>query len=269
MIVTDKFVFLHLHKSGGTFLNKVISTLFPTAKEIGYHYPMSMIPQEYRHLPVLGVVRNPWDFYVSYYAFQQYHIAQAETIIGNLSQKEYQLLVEKGIDFRERVDILFDEMSNKGTLDFHETTTNLLNLGTPTGKLDEVLELMPTELGRRHRFSPRQTEGGRGQNVTQNDLESIRGTEDGFYTFLWKRMFGTGEGVYFAKMENLRQDFMDFLLGLGVDVNQDIEDLILSAHPANVSKHQHYSSYYTPELETLVRQRDSFLVNRFGFDFLK
>ena len=70
MIVTDKFVFVHFPRTGGTFITAVIMRLFPSAREIGYHLPRFLLPNEYSHLPVLGGVRNPWEFYVSWY----YHV---------------------------------------------------------------------------------------------------------------------------------------------------------------------------------------------------
>jgi hypothetical protein len=30
-------------------------------KPIGYHYPYAMLPAEHADLPVVGMVRNPWD----------------------------------------------------------------------------------------------------------------------------------------------------------------------------------------------------------------
>ena len=63
MLVTDKFVFVHLPRSGGTFVYEVVRKFFPSALEIGYHLPRSLLPKEYGHLPVLGTVRNPWEFY--------------------------------------------------------------------------------------------------------------------------------------------------------------------------------------------------------------
>ena len=44
MIVTPRFVFLHLHKSGGTFVNESVMKFVPDARQIGYHLPRSMIP---------------------------------------------------------------------------------------------------------------------------------------------------------------------------------------------------------------------------------
>ena len=69
MIVTDKFVFVHLPRTGGTFVSEVIRKFFPSAHEIGHHLPRELLPREYSHLPVLGTVRNPWEFYVSLYHY--------------------------------------------------------------------------------------------------------------------------------------------------------------------------------------------------------
>jgi len=44
MIVTDRFVFLHLHKSGGTFVNECLLRFLPDARQVGYHLPRSMTP---------------------------------------------------------------------------------------------------------------------------------------------------------------------------------------------------------------------------------
>ena len=69
MIVTDKFVFVHLPRTGGTFVSEVIRKFFSSAHEIGHHFPLKLLPTKYSHLPVLGTVRNPWEFYVSWYHY--------------------------------------------------------------------------------------------------------------------------------------------------------------------------------------------------------
>ncbi|MGD1913891.1 MAG: hypothetical protein ACFB2X_24545 [Rivularia sp. (in: cyanobacteria)] len=265
MIITNNFVFVHLHKSGGTFVGKTILKLFPEARQIGYHYPITMIPPEYQNLPVLGVVRNPWDFYVSYYAFQKSLVAKFEAEKGNLSQTEYQSLVDRGIDPRNGIDILFDVLSNEGKLDFFQTTTNFLNLGSPAGKLDEVLELMPAELGRRGKFTPIQKQGFRGMNIIRDDLEKIRDTGKGFYTFLFEHIYGIENNVYFARMETLRQDLINILQQFGIEINQLKQEFIKSAARENVSNHKNYLSYYTAELENLVKEKDALVIDKFDY----
>ena len=103
MIVTDKFVFVHLPRSGGTFVSDVIKKFFPSAHEIGYHLPRAVLPTEYSHLPVLGAVRNPWEFYASWY---YHHVSP----IG-------------------MPPLFCSLVARIGKLDFEGTTRNALNLG--------------------------------------------------------------------------------------------------------------------------------------------
>jgi len=62
MIVTDKFVFVHFPRTGGTFVTDMVMKFFPSAREIGYHLPISLLPKEYSHLPVLGQSAIPGNF---------------------------------------------------------------------------------------------------------------------------------------------------------------------------------------------------------------
>jgi hypothetical protein len=128
MIVTDKFVFVHFPRTGGTFITDVIMRFFPSAQEIGYHLPRSLLPDEYSHLPVLGSVRNPWDFYVSWY----YHVWP-----------------------RDAATPLHSWLSENGTKQFAGATRNALNLGTDNDRLDALIENLPDEVDYRKRNIPK------------------------------------------------------------------------------------------------------------------
>ena len=116
MIVTDKFVFVHLPRSGGTFVSDVIRKFFPSAHEIGHHLPRELLPREYSHLPVLGTVRNPWEFYVSLYHY---------------------------VWPRDAASMLVSWMSENGRLGFIGSIRNLLNLGVNDERLDVLIEMLP------------------------------------------------------------------------------------------------------------------------------
>ena len=62
MYRADEFVFIHMFRMGGTTCIGQIN-----ATNIGYHLPYSMLPEQLSYLPVVGVVRNPYDWYVSVY----------------------------------------------------------------------------------------------------------------------------------------------------------------------------------------------------------
>lgn len=114
MIITDRFVFVHLPKTGGTFVEGVLESihrargdrvvecrwrkpsrlrglvgqvgrklglgrtrpgtfiklLHPRDGVYSHHGPVSRIPPEHAGKPVLSVLRNPYDWYVSQYEFK-------------------------------------------------------------------------------------------------------------------------------------------------------------------------------------------------------
>lgn len=70
MLIHDRFVVLHLQKTGGTFLTKVLEReLEGSLTKRGAHQGWRAIPPEAADRPVLAFVRNPWDWYVSWYHF--------------------------------------------------------------------------------------------------------------------------------------------------------------------------------------------------------
>jgi hypothetical protein len=67
MFVSDCFVFLHVPKTGGTFVQKILARHLPMEQVNGRHSSYRDLSEEQRALPVLCIVRNPWDWYVSWY----------------------------------------------------------------------------------------------------------------------------------------------------------------------------------------------------------
>ena len=257
MIVTDQFVFVHLHKSGGSFVNKVIMELFPNNQTISYHYPMRLIPDEYRHLPVLGTVRNPWSFYVSYYLMQ--------TTWFPMTEKERQELIAQGFE-PPMIDIMFEILSNEKRYGFEDTITNMLNLGIQNNsQLNKLLDAMPTKRNTSRKNSPPVTpERFLGKNIIQKDLEKIRGTAEGEYTFLFKHMYHNCNKVHFLKMENLREDLVNFYEQQHIKFDKEY---ILKTSPENEGTDGSYRKYYTPKLKKLVQERDAFIIKRFKYEF--
>jgi hypothetical protein len=230
MIVTDKFVFVHLPRTGGTFVTDMIMKFFPSAREIGYHLPIALLPKEYSQLPVLGAVRNPWDFYVSWY----YHIWPRD--IGKP---------------------LFSWLTDDCKLQFEGAIQNALNLGVNENRLDALIEKLPDVVDYRTRNIP---------NITKDSIRKVRGTGMGYYTFRFNQLFGNADNIFFCQQERLRSDLIKFLEQVDA-ATEGIRRYILDSEKVNTADHKHYSTYYTPDLADLVLVRDRSLIERFGYTF--
>jgi hypothetical protein len=230
MIVTDEFVFVHLPRSGGTFVSEVIRKFFPSAYEIGHHLPRELLPKEYSHLPVLGTVRNPWDFYVSLYHY---------------------------VWPKDAASVLVSWMSENGSLGFKGSLRNLLNLGVDDERLDVLIDMLPERLDSSKRNIP---------SANKDTMRRVRGTGVGYYTFRLNQMFGNADDVVFCRLETLSHDLVAFFEAIGT-ATDELRDYLQGSGKVNASKHLHYSTYYTPELEQLVSLRDRPLIERFGYFF--
>jgi len=233
MIATDRFVYVHLHKSGGSFVNECLMRFFPDARQIGYHLPLSLLPAPLHALPVLGFVRSPWSYYVSWYAFQ--------------SQ-------------RPRPNALFRCVSDDGTLDFSASVRNLAGLGDDQARLDRLLGLLPDRYG----------DAGFGLNLPAFALAPIRGSGLGFYSFLFRYMY-TSPGIEPAigRCENLRADLLAFFARVGAPVFGELREFVETAAPRNTSAHGDWREYYDRELADFVAERDATVIERFGYEFAR
>lgn len=228
MIVTDDFVFLHLHKSGGSFANEFLLRFFPTARQIGYHLPWSLVPASHAHLPALGLVRNPWSYYVSWYTFQ--------------SQ-------------RPRQNALFRILSDDGRLDFDATLRNMLALGTTGARLDTLVATLPPGYG------------DSGLNLPGPALAQIAGSGRGFYSFLYRHMYNGTARVFIARMEHMRDELFKMLVAAGRTVTDPMREWLATAPARNTSAHGRYADFYEPALRDLVAERDAEIIAAHGYRF--
>jgi hypothetical protein len=77
MLVTDQFVFLHVPKAGGTFVQTVLGEHLPVVDldsilpaPAWTHASFRDLPPELQALPAFCVIRNPWDWYVSWFHYE-------------------------------------------------------------------------------------------------------------------------------------------------------------------------------------------------------
>ena len=228
MIATGHLVFLHLHKSGGTFVNEGLLRFVPEARIIGYHLPRKLIPVSLAHLPVVGLVRNPWSYYVSWYSFQSR---------------------------RHEPNPLFRVLSDEGRLDFEGTLRNMLDLGSGGAHLPRLVAALPRDYTHR------------GLNLPGVALAGIHESGLGFYSWLYRYMYNGPGILHIVRMERMRDELNSTLKGVGQPVSEHLRTYIEGAPSLNTSEHTRYSDYYSADLAKRVSNRDGELIERFGYRF--
>ncbi len=228
MIVTDRTVFLHLHKSGGTFVNALLMRCIPSAQMVGYHLPYRELPEQFRDLPVLGTVRSPWGYYVSWFHFQ-----------AGLQQPN----------------VLYLICSDGGKLGFAPTIANLLGLSGDERRLAMFERALPDHFT------------NAGLNMTKKCVGELRERNLGFYSFLHERLYAGAKAPRIMRMETLREDLREALLALGHLPNECAERFLVQAPPLNASRHEVPASYFDEGLADLVAERDRTVIERYGYAF--
>ena len=179
MIATERFVFIHMHKTGGQTINTVISRCFPQHQIVGYHFPFALLPANLRELPLIGFVRNPWDWYVSWYAFNRRPRTQ---------------------------NALFAVCSNGGKSNFKTTIRNLVSLGDSSDRSRRMRRALVSVF-------PATLRGNRGVGLSKDCIRKFEENETGYCTWQFQRMIGGAplEQRHVGRFENLLQDFTDIL----------------------------------------------------------
>ena len=229
MIVTPQFVYIHLHKTGGTFVNESLLRFVPGAELIGYHLPRHLIPEEARDRPVLGFVRSPWSYYVSWYHFQ------FTRPMGNP---------------------LFNITSDYRRRGFKDTVRNLVELADNAELLDAILPLLPNVYV------------DRGINLPRFALERIRGSGLGFFSFLHQYMYsGAITPIHVGRNEKLREHLLRFFDQTGISASPELRHHIAEHERRNASEHEAYTRYYDDELRDLISRRDASVIDLYGYRY--
>jgi hypothetical protein len=238
MIVTEHFVYIHTSRTAGTFLNKLILEHMPGAQMIQYHGHLRDLPRDFSHLPVIGFVRNPWDWYVSMY-----------------------------FDYRRKQQYVFQIMSQGGVLGFEETVARFLNLGDRSAESQKLLTTLentaPAVINAQ--TPPRHGRPGLRSKYFANFPENF-----GYYSWLFQLMFVSSKPhrIHIGRFENLREEALRLFEETGAPITEKIRIYLKDTGPLNDSKRPvYYAEGYTPSLRQLVADKEKDLINQFDYEF--
>jgi hypothetical protein len=101
LFVTPYFVYVHVPKTGGNFMRDFAKRHFEiiwTSDLPGtqmQHVPYDTLPPEYTDLPAISFVRNPWDYYVSQWAWLIEH--GHESRMAQAARRSFKEFVQTGV----------------------------------------------------------------------------------------------------------------------------------------------------------------------------
>ncbi len=238
MIVTNHFVYIHVSRSAGTFLNKLILQHIPGARMLQYHGHLTDLPAEYSDLPVIGFVRNPWDWYVSMY-----------------------------YDHRRKPQFVFRVLSENGTLGFEETVSRFLTLGENS---DQSQMLRQRLIDRAPDVINKQTPPAlRNPGLRSAHFRNYC-QDQGYYSWLFQFMFESvrTHQIHIGRFENLREEALRLFEETGTPITNNISSYLKSGRKLNVSPRPNYFvGAYPPDLEKLAAEKEKYLIDRFGYEF--
>ena len=251
MLIADEFTFVHLPKTGGTFVTRLLKeTLVPSAvlrglhevrrkyglaipgvryryRELDKHLFVRRMPADARDRPLVTSVRNPLDLYVSQFKFGWWRENPDKWFAAPAAA-----IADHG-----PVDDWTFETFVRGTLDHSHWATKYPVSPDAPGRFAAEWA---------HFFCPRPAEVFSSGDVGEQ------------LAALTAQM----PPVRYLHQETLNDDLADFLVDLGVDADRVAEVRSHAPILPGARRRPHgegWPKHYTPELESLVRDREKLL----------
>ncbi len=275
MFVTDKLVFVELHKTGGTHICSLLADLVGGVQE-GKH---NRLNEKYKDRFILGSIRNPWDWYVSLWAYGcagegsvysqtvrrydfNYYYRQLPKEMGKNWLSPYEWLKQIMTDSKKPVDLW------RWCYEDHDDPERFRCwLGLLLGEGRQY------DIGEGFGFSSFSSEFG---ILTYRYLK--------LFTHLDERLYSKNEVVdmgqldciwdefshvdYVVRNENLEEDFALALEQAGIDITDEQRVQLFSRgkKKINTSKRREAAYYYNQKTLDLVAAKERFIIERYGYD---
>lgn len=278
MLVADGIVYLQLQKTGCSHIEKLLQFIFPQVKSMGKHY---RAPKDFdlRSRYVLGSVRNPWAWYLSYWSYSAlgrggpFLRTTAPRSIARVLQDE-RMKNCRGALVRSPQQVLqacYAEAQRQR--DLWRSLYDIENA-------DAFRQWLWLILDERHKYDLFQDYG-------HSPMSRTTGLFSYLYLFLYTR---EGHRLYdgsvtdlndirdldsqqnitdcVIRTETLVADFLSVIKSLGISLTAEQRHQLRGIERVNPSK-RHFSieHYYDSESIELVRERDAFIVDKYSYQF--
>jgi hypothetical protein len=266
MFLSDEVVYLQMQKTGSTHVTEVLQKYCHGSQERKHSQLRDY--DEYREKLIVSSIRNPWDWYVSLWAFGCLGLGGLREYIDGLPRSEWRA-ARNHHDLISMVVFPFRLVSR---LVQDPDWRTLYSDATNEANFRRWLKLIMGSEGRRigkegYASSPvKNVIGLMTYRYLALTTEYRHWISQGrkCQTYAELEQFAHKHGIVgtVLRMENLNEDLLALLNRVGVAV---------SAMDAatwgkdNRSLHRRYPDYYDDETIGLVASRDRFIVDRFGY----
>ena len=234
MVITDDFVYIHMPKTGGTFVETALRTAIkdrgePYLRGARKHGTAADIPGEHDDKPIVTNVRSPYDHLVSHYEFGWWRTHPGDVFDEEKIRAQY--LHYPDISFREYVEALYDSrMLEKTSVSRLERTLQMADIGRRTIEYFRRLSRQPDEAV---------------ASLERLDAASA--------------LVSATAGIRFLRCETLNHDLYGFLVDTGhspeaVRFVLDLERIY--PYPPTRDPTRKWQDYYSPSLKQLVRRKE-------------
>lgn len=256
MFIGDKIMFLELQKTGSTLVQHVLSSLdFVTGRLVGKHNIIENTPEAQNvdgHVLKVGSIRNPWDWYVSLWAFGC--TGQGSVYVKTTQNKRRPPGRENGADWM----------------------ACYLDADDPN-QFRTWLK----------RMFHRKTRGDFGEDFAGHPMSGITG----LLTYRYLRLFTIPTSVNIPGLNNKKRiqyhdfnhNFVDHMIrfehlladlitmlrkaGYRIDKQQMTQLTDLVSDKINASSHRHYTDYYDRKTRKLVAKHEWLIIRKYGYTF--
>jgi hypothetical protein len=209
-----------------------------------YHKHVQFLPDEYRDLPRIGFVRNPWSWYPSWLSWAM-QIGDAPT----------RFVFTHGLE-------------PSSPLYFTDTIKRLLTIDDGTEGSNRRIRMMEAA------YKPLgQGDLCKGFMCPYNYAHYAKDFGAGYFTWWFRSvLYGIfkpepADSVKVGKMENFTEDFLR-ITGQCVDLTPEYIEYVLHGQAERVRKQKFpYQDHYDFELAALVAAKDGGIINKYGYQF--
>jgi hypothetical protein len=271
MFISDRLIFLQLQKTGCTHIANLLTQYIPEGKMVGKHNPLSADFQKGTRY-IVGSIRNPWDWYVSLWAFGCnggkggfysgfYKRVTSRNIINAFRHRRYpyHALLNLCYEIRKPIKTWRRLYSNQEspTL-FREWLSFVFD------------RRRRYDFGEQYGYSSISTFAGvltyRYVRLFSGNLSRIY-TDPSLNSIHQLRQFDEKYTVLDAVIRNefLEEDLISVLRKAGYRLSEEQTTLIRSTQKTNISQHHPTGYYYDQETLELVMRKEQFIIEKYSY----